>query len=103
MNAADISIMQMLFPVFQAPFVTVWKPEVQVPPSLVLVYFSNSVLLFSVRKLSDCSTASTRIASLNIFLLYFTFKAAAQSLGSVCHTTVHKRLGSWCSKCAVIA
>lgn len=40
------------------------------------------------------------------FLLYFTFKAAAQSLRSVCHTTVNKRLhlyGSWCSKYGVIA
>lgn len=33
-------------------------------------------------------------------------KPAAQSLGSVCHTILHKRLdlySSWCSKCAVIA
>lgn len=32
--------------------------------------------------------------------------ATAQSPGSVCHTTLHKRLdlySSWCSKCAVIA
>lgn len=33
-------------------------------------------------------------------------KPPAQSPGSVCHTTLHKRLdlySSWCSKCAVIA
>lgn len=42
--------------------------------------------------------------------IYFCYispsKPAAQSPGSVCHTTLHKRLdlySSWCSKCAVIA
>lgn len=42
--------------------------------------------------------------------IYFCYispsKPTAQSPGSVCHTTLHKRLdlySSWCSKCAVIA
>lgn len=56
------------------------------PLSLVFVFTSQS-LRFAVHTLSACSTASTRMACLNILLLYFTFKAASQSLGIVCHTT----------------
>lgn len=65
-------------------------------------------LLFLPR--SCCPTGST-FSSHNIsewihFCRISPSKPGAWSLGSVCHTTLHKRLdlcSSWCSKCAVIA
>lgn len=75
-------------------------------PRASLFDFTSLPLGFYLPSLTRLPPDMSKKFEYTLFLLHFTLKEAARSLGVVCHTPVHKRLhlsNSWCGKCAVIA
>lgn len=98
--------------IFDCVYAYVYWPYPQCVSGIRLSYwiYKLDVISFAIPVSSNFTAGFT--FSLRNFQVWIYFchispsKPAAQSLGSVCHTTLHKHLdlySSWCSKCAVIA